>query len=220
MPKLALLDPELTKNLPKSLSLYTGLDAFTHNLEAFLATGFDPMADGLAQEAMRLIIENLPIVLDVDKNYDDDIKIDSRGKMLMASTMGATAFQKGLGMIHSLAHPLSSECGLHHGHANALVGPECISWIENQILGEQQTQKISRVINIFEEFDLNLANLAQTLLSFYQKLGLQFGLNQQGVNFEDLDTIANKALLDVCHLTNICPVNKTDFLGVLNKSMT
>ncbi|MCB0389686.1 MAG: iron-containing alcohol dehydrogenase, partial [Bdellovibrionales bacterium] len=116
LPTIAILEPELTLGLPKSLTVATGIDAFTHSLEAYLAPGFHPLADGIALESMRLVIENLPLV--ATNGHD----IVARGKMMMAALMGATAFQKGLGMIHSLAHPLSSECGLHHGLANALVG--------------------------------------------------------------------------------------------------
>src|SRR5262249_25576293 len=125
LPKIAALEPELTKDLPKGVTVATGLDAFTHNLEAYFAPGFHPMADGIALQGLELILDNLPTV---NKNPGD---LEARGRMLMAAAMGATAFQKGLGMIHSMAHPLSSECGLHHGLANALCLPACVEFLEN-----------------------------------------------------------------------------------------
>ena len=120
LPIMAVLEPTLTIGLPKSITAATGIDAFTHALEAYFAPGFHPMADGIAIEAMKLVLDNLETACE---NPND---LTARSKMLLAASMGATAFQKGLGMIHSIAHPLSSECGLHHGLANALALPFCV----------------------------------------------------------------------------------------------
>ena len=108
MPDIAVLDPTLTVDLPQHITAATGMDAFTHCLEAYLVDSFHPMADAIAIEGMKLIISNLPKVIDKPNN------LDARGQMLLAATMGATAFQKGLGMIHSMAHPLSAEFDIHH----------------------------------------------------------------------------------------------------------
>src|SRR5438094_2147496 len=112
--KLVILDPELTRGLPPKLTAATGADALTHCIESFTCPVFHPMCDGIALEGIRLVVENLP------KAYRDGKDLDARGKMLVAAAMGAVAFQKDLGVVHSLAHPLSTICGLHHGLANAL----------------------------------------------------------------------------------------------------
>ncbi len=115
MPNIAVLDPELTVTLPAKLTAATGVDAFVHNLEAYVADAYHPMADGIAKEAMVRAYHNLPIAVQDGKN------LAARGEMLMASAMGATAFQKSLGINHSIAHGLGVYFDLHHGLANAAV---------------------------------------------------------------------------------------------------
>lgn len=112
--KLVILDPALTVGLPPHLTAATGADALTHCIESFTCPSFHPMCDGIALEGARLIFEALP------KAYRDGKDLTARGHMLVAAAMGAVAFQKDLGVVHSLAHPLSSICGMHHGLANAL----------------------------------------------------------------------------------------------------
>ncbi|MEK6628926.1 MAG: iron-containing alcohol dehydrogenase [Bdellovibrionota bacterium] len=212
MPKIAVLEPALTTSLPQSITVATGLDAFTHNLEAFLAPGFHPMADGIALQGIELILENLPIVYKAGDN------LEARGKMLMASTMGATAFQKGLGMIHSMAHPLSSECGLHHGLANALALPSCLEFIEKADLSQQQRARLDKVQQLFKERGLAKTSLSQTCTAFFKELGLVFGLKNHGVKKEQLMTLSHKAFLDPCHANNIIPVTEKDFKEVFEKA--
>ncbi|MBW1898016.1 MAG: iron-containing alcohol dehydrogenase, partial [Deltaproteobacteria bacterium] len=115
IPDIAILEPELTAGLPKEITAATGIDAFVHCLETYFAPGLHPMADGIAKEGMELILEWLP------KAISDGRDLEARERMLIAAAMGAVAFQKGLGMIHSLAHPLSSRFDIHHGLANALL---------------------------------------------------------------------------------------------------
>src|SRR4029077_8857339 len=112
--KLVILDPELTRGLPPKLTAATGADALTHCIESYTCPSFHPMCDGIALEGIHLIVEALP------RAYKDGNDLDARGKMLVAAAMGAVAFQKDLGVVHSLAHPLSTICHLHHGLANAL----------------------------------------------------------------------------------------------------
>ena len=112
--KLVILDPALTVGLPPHLTAATGADALTHCIESFTCPSFHPMCDGIALEGARLIFEALP------KAYRNGQDLEARGHMLVAAAMGAVAFQKDLGVVHSLAHPLSSICGMHHGLANAL----------------------------------------------------------------------------------------------------
>ena len=116
-PNLVLADPELTVGLPPALTAATGMDAFAHCFEAYCAPNYHPMADGIALEGMRLIAENLVAA------FDDGSNIEARTHLLMAAAMGATAFQKGLGLIHALSHPLGGLTGCHHGTANAIFQP-------------------------------------------------------------------------------------------------
>src|ERR1041384_1694755 len=112
--KLVILAPELTRDLPPKLTAATGADALTHCIESYTCPAFHPMCDGIALEGIRLIVDALP------RAYKTGNDLDARGKMLVAAAMGAVAFQKDLGVVHSLAHPLSAICGMHHGLANAL----------------------------------------------------------------------------------------------------
>ena len=189
LPKLAILEPELTTGLPAPITAATGIDAFTHCLEAYFAKGFHPMADGIAIEGMKLILDNLEIA------YKDGKNIEARARMLLAASMGATAFQKGLGMIHSLAHPLSSECGLHHGLANALMLPDSVAYLEAQNLNEDQRQRINHVQDLFKRRNMAKANLADSCRSYFELLGIKFGLRNHGVQKNQLTTIAKKAQL-------------------------
>lgn len=211
MPKIAVLDPELTTGLPAHITVATGLDAFTHNLEAYFAPGFHPMADGIALEGLELILDNLPKVVQNGKD------LDARGKMLMAATMGATAFQKGLGMIHSIAHPLSSECGLHHGLANALALPACVEFLENSKLNDEQRRRVNKVQNLFAERKIAKVSLAESCRSFFDSLGIKFGLSNHGVQKEHLSRLTKKAILDPCHANNMIPVTEKDFESIFAK---
>ena len=122
MPALVLEDPELTVGLPAHITAAVGMDALSHNLEAYCAPGYHPMAEGIAVEGMRLIKEYLPRAV---TNGGD---IEARAQMLIASSMGATAFQKGLGAMHSLSHPCSANLNTHHGLTNAVVMPYVLEW--------------------------------------------------------------------------------------------
>lgn len=212
LPAIAVLEPSLTAGLPPAVTAATGIDAFTHCLEAYFAPGFHPMADGIALEGMRLILENLPVAVRDGKN----LKV--RGEMLMAASMGATAFQKGLGMIHSLAHPLSSECGLHHGLANALMLPASVHFLEESDLNKDQRDRIRRVQNLFKEKGLAQTTLSDTCAEFFKSLGIQFGLRGHGVNEKQLDLLADKAIKDGCHQTNMIPVTRDQMRKVLQEA--
>lgn len=208
MPKIAVLEPELTQDLPPAITVATGIDAFTHNLEAYFAPGFHPMADGIALQGLELILTNLPVV------YKNGHDLEARGQMLMAATMGATAFQKGLGMIHSMAHPLSAECGLHHGLANALVLPGCINFLEQSNLSPLQRQRLDKIQAIFQSHHLAKTTLAASCQAFFNDLGIEFGLSRHGVKREQLPILSQKAFLDPCHSNNMIAVVESDFKRV------
>ncbi len=213
MPILSVLEPQLTLGLPPHITAATGIDAFTHNLEAYFAPGFHPMADGIAIEGMKLVLENLEIT------YKDGKNLEARAKMLMASSMGATAFQKGLGMIHSIAHPLSSECGLHHGLANALVLPYCVRFLEKSQLTPKQQERIANVLELFKAKGIAKDNLADTCKAYFESLGVKFGLENHGVRTDQIEILAEKSILDGCHQTNMIPVKIEDFKSIISEAM-
>ena len=212
LPKIAALEPSLTTGLPAPITAATGIDAFTHCLEAYFAPSFHPMADGIALEGIRLILKNLPIAIKDGKN------IESRAKMLLSGSMGATAFQKGLGMIHSLAHPLSSECGLHHGFANALMLPKSIEFIETQNLNQEQKTRFARVMNLFDDLGLAKNTLSKTCYEFIKNCGVQFGLKNHGVKESQIELLSDKAFKDPCHQNNMLPVTRENLKHVYTEA--
>ena len=127
MPTIVILDPILTLDLPPRITAATGMDALAHNLEAFCAPGFHPMADGIALEGMRLVKNSLIEAVKNGKN------IDARLEMLAAASMGSTAFQKGLGAIHSLSHPVNAQFNVHHGLSNAIFMPYVLTFNRTEI---------------------------------------------------------------------------------------
>ena len=215
LPNIAVLEPSLTTGLPSHITAATGIDAFTHCLEAWFVNSFHPMADGIALSGMELIIDNLDIVV---KNGN---ALEARGKMLIAASMGATAFQKGLGMIHSMAHPLSSEFNVHHGLANALLLPASISFLEKSNLTSENKNKISTVLELFKKKDLHLAKptLSETLKTWVESLGVKLGLSQYNMSSKDIDNLSHKAFKDPCHAQNMIIVTREDLQAVYTDSM-
>ncbi|MBT4792267.1 MAG: iron-containing alcohol dehydrogenase [Halobacteriovoraceae bacterium] len=212
MPILSVLEPKLTIDLPPHITAATGIDAFTHSLEAYFSPIFHPMAQGIAIEGMKLCLDNLETAI------MDGHNISAREKMLLASSMGATAFQKGLGMIHSIAHPLSSECGLHHGLANALMLPACIRFLASQNLTSQQNKCMQEIQDLFIQRGMAKDNLADSCQAYFEKLGIKFELKNHGVAENQLELLAGKALQDGCHQTNMLPMTKESFLTVIRSA--
>ena len=145
LPSIVILDPVLTINLSPRLTAATGMDALAHNLEAFCAPGFHPMADGIAIEGMKLIKKSL---LNAFKNGKD---LEARGNLLAAASMGSTSFQKGLGAIHSLSHPVNSQFNIHHGLSNAIFMPYVLTF--NKSLIEKRIVAICDYLNLDKNFD-------------------------------------------------------------------
>jgi alcohol dehydrogenase class IV len=203
--KLVILDPELTVGLPPKLTAATGADALTHCIESFTCPAFHPMCDGIALEGIKLIIENLPLAYHNGKN------IDARGKMLVAAAMGAVAFQKDLGVVHSLAHPLSTICGLHHGLANALCLVAGMKFCAAHKTGLYRRVGIACGLDIIKVTD---AEADQQTISFIAKflagLGLSARLREHGVKPEQLEALVAQAVDDPCHKTNAVPVTERE----------
>ncbi|MEI7523362.1 MAG: iron-containing alcohol dehydrogenase [Mariniphaga sp.] len=197
--KIVFADPLLTMDLPPFITAATGMDALTHNMEAFLAKNFHPLCDGIALEGMRLIALSIEKAV---KNPD----VESRSNMLLASMMGAIAFQKGLGVVHSLAHPLSSLLDTHHGLANAVNLPFGMQY---NIAGfEDRFVRMAKALGIKNETG---EGVVEYLFDLNDRLGIPKTLSGIGVKEEHIEILADLAFADFAHPNNPKPVSREDF---------
>jgi alcohol dehydrogenase class IV len=185
MPGVVISDPELTVGLPAGVTAATGMDAFVHCFEAYCAPGFHPLADGIALEGMRLIQEYLP------RACENGQDIEARSRMLAAASMGATAFQKGLGAVHAIAHPVGVFFNTHHGLTNAVILPYVL--VHNRPAIEPQLRVIARTLDLPGE---PFAAFFDWVLAFRQRLHIPHTLAEIGVTLKDPDTIGREAALD------------------------
>lgn len=204
--KIVFADPVLTMELPSFITAATGMDALTHNMEAFLAKGFHPMAEGIALRGMKLVAENIE-----KATHAPDL--ESRANMMIASLMGAVAFQKGLGVVHSLAHPLSSLLDTHHGLANAVNLPYGMNF--NLQGNPEPFSEMAQALGV----DGAYAAVAPWLLELNKKLGLPTKLRDIGVKKDHIDTLAALALEDFCHPNNPRPVKLEDFRALYTSAL-
>ncbi len=212
--RLVILDPEMTRALPAKLTAATGADALTHCIESYTCPTFHPMCDGIALEGIRLIVDALP------KAYRDGDDLDARGKMLVAAAMGAVAFQKDLGATHSMAHPLSTLRGMHHGLANALCLVAVMRFIAARKAGLYRRVGLACGLDVVKVSD---SEADQITIDFIQKflanLGLDSKLQAHGVGPEHIGALTAQAFEDPCHRTNAIPVTAADlkslYLSVL-----
>src|SRR5207247_4671067 len=187
--QLVILDPELTRGLPPKLTAATGADALTHCIESFTCPAFHPMCDGIALEGVRLIVDALP------RAYRDGNDVDARGTMLVAAAMGAVAFQKDLGVIHSMAHPLSTICGMHHGLANALCLVAGMKFCAARKPGLYRRVGIACGLDLANCSDSESDERAiEYILHFRADLGLNPKLRDHGVKPEHLDALLEQAV--------------------------
>lgn len=197
--KIVYADPLLTMELPAFVTAATGMDALTHNLEAYLAKNYHPMCEGIALEGISLIDQSI-----VQAVHSPDLA--SRSKMMIASLMGAVAFQKGLGVVHSLAHPMSSLLDTHHGLANAVNLPYGMRF---NIKGfEDKFRRIARTMELREETG---EAVVERLFALNEELNLPIRLRDTGVREEHIETLADLAFADFCHPNNPKPVSREDF---------
>jgi alcohol dehydrogenase class IV len=196
MPGVVISDPELTVGLPPKITAATGLDAFVHCFEAYCTPGFHPLADGMALEGMRLIQEYLP------RAYDDGTDIEARSRMLAAASMGAAAFQKGLGGVHAIAHPVGSFFDTHHGLANAVILPYVM--VHNQEAIADRMQVVSRLLDLPRPgFD----GVLEWVLKFRERLGIPHTLAEVGVTLANPEVIGREAAIDPSAGGNPIPVD-------------
>ncbi len=186
LPSIVILDPILTIGLPPKITAATGMDALAHNLEAFCAPGFHPMADGIALEGMRIINQWLL------KAVKDGSNIEARMNMLAAASMGSTAFQKGLGAIHSLSHPVNALNNIHHGLSNAIFMPYVLTFNKDVIEG-----KIIKICDYLELKNKTFVGFISWILDLRKKLGIPHKLSEV-IKEKDLqlDRLSKMALED------------------------
>ncbi|MFN3846848.1 MAG: iron-containing alcohol dehydrogenase [Paracoccaceae bacterium] len=184
MPAITLCDPALTVGMPKFITAGTGMDALAHCLEAYSSPFYHPMSQGIALEGMRLVFENLPVV------YKDPTNLMSRAHMMSAAAMGAVAFQKGLGAIHSLSHPIGAVYNTHHGTTNAVVMPMVLDY--NRAAIEDRINAAAAYLGINGGFD----GFRARVMDLRAELAIPANLTAMGVKPADLDMLTDMALED------------------------
>ncbi|GGF34133.1 alcohol dehydrogenase [Youhaiella tibetensis] len=206
MPKIVIADPELTVGMPNFITVGTGFDALAHCLEAYCAPGYHPMADGIAVEGIRLVLENLPKVA---ANPSD---IEARGHMMSAAAMGAAAFQKGLGAIHALSHPVGALFDTHHGMTNAVFMPYVL--IANREAIEAKVARLAAYCGLPPSFEAFL----NAVLALRQKLGVPHALKDFGVTSDKRDVIGDMAIVDPTAGGNPVTLTRELALAVFDKA--
>ena len=199
LPGCVISDPELTLTLPVQLTAATGMDALAHNLEALCAPGYHPMADGLAVEGLRLIHRWLPVAV------RDGADLSARAHMLAASSMGAAAFQKGLGAIHALSHPVGAVLDTHHGLTNGVVMPYVLSFNREAI--EERMTRLAAYLGLPDpSFDAVLS----WILELREEIGIPHTLADLGVEKHHVDVLAPMAVLDPSVGGNPLPLGEAE----------
>ena len=214
MPKVAIIDPELTVGLPKTLTAATGMDALTHNLESYLSTVYHPICDGIAIAGVKLVAQNLR------RAVEDGSDLEARGAMMMAAMMGAIAFQKELGVNHSLAHPLSTISDLHHGLANAILLPYTMAF--NREAARDQLKDIAAAfgVNIHALSPEEAAQAAiDQVAQLCKDIGIPSHLREVNVKAEMIPQLAQQAMADQCHLTNPRPCTEGDMINLYQQAL-
>src|SRR5688500_17072272 len=200
LPALVIADPELTLGLPAKVTAAVGMDALSHNLEAYCSPSYHPLAEGIALEGMRLVHDWLPTAV------RDGSDIEARSHMMAASLMGATAFQKGLGAMHSLSHPCSANLNTHHGLTNAVVMPYVLSW--NRPALSEKMQRLAAYLNLSQH---SFNGVLDWILELRNTIGVPDTLAELGVTSEHADAFARQAFDDPSTGGNPVPVTVAEF---------
>lgn len=207
MPAVVICDPELTVGMPPGVTAGTGMDALAHCLEAYCAPSYHPMSDGIALEGMRLVFANLRRA--VEKGTD----LDARAEMMSTAAMGATAFQKGLGAIHSLSHPVGALYDTHHGMTNAVFMPYVLAF--NRPAIEAKIARLAAYLGIAGGFD----GFMQAVLKLREDVGVPHTLNELSVDDGRRETIAEMAIVDPTAGGNPVPLTKEAALKIFDRAM-
>ncbi|NER79573.1 MAG: iron-containing alcohol dehydrogenase, partial [Leptolyngbya sp. SIO1D8] len=208
-------DPELLLGLPAKITAATGMDALTHLIEAFLATGFHPICDGIALEGVYLVAAHLKDCVTFAQRLatgetlsaaERAAHLTARGGMLNASMMGAIAFQKGLGVTHSCAHALSTVCDTHHGLANAMMLPAAMRF--NLPAAPEKFLRLARAVRPASSQG---EDFIDWIITLRREIGIPDTLTDLGVSADAADQLVGVAMQDGCHAFNPRPVAKADF---------
>ena len=214
MPVLAIVDPQLMTTMPATITAATGMDALTHNVEAYLSKGFHPLCDGIALEGVRLCRRSL------EKAVHSPEDLDARADMAAAALMGAVAFQKGLGVTHSLAHPLSTLAGLHHGLANGILLPYAMAFNAKGVP--------ERFVGLAEAAGVSIpggsaADQANAFIAWIKQMKVNVGiparLHEAGVDGELIPAMTDQALADGCHACNPIVVTRDDLENLYQEAL-
>lgn len=208
MPKVAILDPELTVGLPPKLTAATGMDALAHNLEAYCAPFYHPWSAGVALEGMRLVKDNLAKAVKKPKD------LDARGNMLVASAMGATAFQRGLGAIHAISHPFGGLYDAHHGLLNGIVMPYVVKANRRKI--EKDIERAAAYLGIKGGFN----GFLKWILALRKEIGIPHALKDIGIDTRRLDEVAAMAIKDPSAGGNPIQFTEKQYKALAKKCVT
>ena len=209
MSNIALLDPRITLGMPPALTAATGIDAITHGIEAYTATKYHPIAEGVALQALRMLNAN------IQKVYHDGNDVTARGEMLLGSCMAAFAFQKGLGAVHSLAHQLSTDAPIPHGVANAILLPPVMEF--NFSYATEKYAEVARALGIdTSSMDNNEAGHAaiDKIRAFNAELNMPAGLGEAGLDRKKIPKLGADAMLDHCHKFNPRACTEEDMVAL------
>ena len=209
MSNIALLDPGITLGMPPALTAATGMDAITHGIEAYVATKYHPIAEGVALQALRMLSAN------IQKVYHDGKDVTARGEMLLGSCMAAFSFQKGLGAVHSLAHQLSTDAPIPHGVANAILLPPVMEF--NFSDATEKYAEIARALGIDTSgMDSSEAGNAaiDKIRAFNTELKMPIGLRDAGLDEKKIPKLGADAMLDHCHKFNPRACTEADMVAL------
>jgi alcohol dehydrogenase class IV len=216
------LDPVLTVDLPPAITAATGMDALTHLVESYIARGFQPLCDGIALAGLKLVAEGLVPAVEFARRSaagdttlrSEPAHLEARGKMLNAATMGGIAFQKGLGVTHSLAHALSTVCDLHHGLVNGITIPYAMAFNATVV-----AERLADLALLAGADDASAEGFVAWLVKLRSKVGIPHTLREVGVKAEHLDRLVAVALADGCHANNPRPVTEDDFRALFTQAL-
>jgi alcohol dehydrogenase class IV len=208
LPRVAICDPRLTVGLPARITAATGMDAFTHGLEAYVAAGFHPLADAVALDAVRRAARSLPVAVEAPAD------LHARTDMMIAALEGAMAFQKGLGAAHALAHALGAVAGVHHGLANAVVLPAVVDFVRPAAAARLARIAVALGADPGDGEAALAGGAAARVRALAVSVGIPPRLRDAGVREDDLPRVAAKAFEDASHRTSARPCTEADLLGL------
>lgn len=209
LPSVVIADPALTVDLPRHLTAATGMDALSHNLEAYCAPVYHPMAEGIAAEGIRLVKEWLPV------SFAEGGNIAARSHMMVASTMGSAAFQRGLGAMHALAHPLGAVYDAHHGLLNAILMPYVL--VANRAAIQDPMKRLSRYLDLSGS---GFEAILDWVLDLRRELEIPENLAHLGIEESCLDRVGRMAAADPSSQTNPVPLDAADYSRILGQAIS